>query len=188
MRVFRIILLYFILLGCQGCVLDKESNELINIEFVDITPSRDNDSNDYYLEYEGETFASIIGNIIVSNSADKPISFWTMSCSYTDMLIATPEQFRIKGVECNANAPILISLAPNQSFSHEITVEVPLSYLDNYFSKSAKRLTFKVGHLLILENEYDNWNQDFYRHFIENKKNHKIVWGKPIKLKKTNFK
>ena len=159
----------------------------LKLDFELVSASRCNDYNDFYMEKYGNEFFNMIGILQLTNQTDSTFSFWIMNCSWTDLVKTEPDSIILQVKECDKNHPGKISLESNQSILFNSIIEIP----SDYFDKSVMRYyhdykfnTFKIGFMIIKENEFTRYPNANWQNLIDDKKKkNQFIWSNPIDIK-----
>jgi len=171
-------------------------NKPLSIDFDLISISKCNDNNDFYIERNQTTYSNMIGQIIIKNQTDSILTFWIMTCSWTDLFTIEPDSIILTVKECEKNHPTKISLQKGQSIIFNSIIEIP----SDYFEKSLDKIyqttgnlenkilynTFKIGFILIKESDKmlaPNWKEWLYT----KSRKEDYIWSEPIKIRYSNY-
>ena len=181
------------MINCQFYIKSQTRiNNPLTIQFELTGASWCNDYHDFYKTRLNKSYSILYGQIKLKNQTDSIFSFWIMNCSWTDLFIANPDSILIMGTDCDNNQPHKITLKKGQTIIFNSRIGIPT----NYLSKSTHKFvdsygnsynSFKIGFLLLTEDEYDRG--DYWRETINDKmKKNNFIWTDPIKIRYINNK
>ncbi|WP_289056223.1 hypothetical protein [Carboxylicivirga marina] len=202
-KAIAVIFLGFILLT-NLCSQESKEHPL-ELSFHSVALSDCSDRNEYYQEYYKKTYSNLYGVINLTNTTDTTFTFWTMTCSWTDLIILKPDTFMLWVKECDSNYPKRITLEKEQSVSFNSVIEIPSSVakdgkwytaltdtIDDIVLVEAIQPidSFKIGWILIEDNEFRpseifKKEGDFgreWQNLIESKKKNDVIWSNPINI------
>jgi hypothetical protein len=116
--------------------------------------------------------------ISIRNNSDSAIHFYEWACSWQRNWISNKEGIEVLGSNCDANAPIGVTIEPHKIYSHKCFI-----YSDRSLSEIVNR-DIKLGMILISEKNYHYVDMIDYIKVSENRKRMKehIIWSNPFKL------
>lgn len=114
----------------------------------------------------GKTFWLI--NCTLSNTSRSPLSYFSMSCSWTDFYSVDQKEIEIEGFACDKNVPVIWVLKPGES--REETLRL---YLPNENKKTGLK-TFKIGMNIIKSTTTTDFDKKI--------KTKNIIWSNEMSL------
>jgi hypothetical protein len=111
----------------------------------------------------------------IANKSDKPITIWTMTCSWDENFIINNDYIRILPWECKGNFPKSFHVKPHDSLTRKLTV-INIGWT-HYSIISTTRFGFIFIDSLVCQN-----NEDFIS-IIGDKSKQQIIWSNELKLK-----
>jgi len=183
---FKII---FSLLTLNSVILFEQTNTIqpLRLDFELVSVSRCNDYNNFYMDKYGNQYSNMIGILQLTNQTDSTFSFWIMNCSWTDLVKIEPDSILLEVKECDTNYPVKISLESHQSLSFNSIIEIPSDYFDKsvmQYYNDYKFNTFKIGFMIIGENEFTRYPNYNWHDLIDDKRDkNQFIWSQPIDIK-----
>jgi len=183
---FKII---FSLLTLNSVILFGQTNTIqpLRLDFELVSVSRCNDYNNFYMDKYGNQYSNMIGILQLTNQTDSTFSFWIMNCSWTDLVKIEPDSILLEVKECDTNYPVKISLESHQSLSFNSIIEIPSDYFDKsvmQYYNDYKFNTFKIGFMIIGENEFTRYPNYNWHDLIDDKRDkNQFIWSQPIDIK-----
>ena len=110
------------------------------------------------------------------NKTNKPIGFWTMTCSWYENFIISNDFIEIVPWGCDYNFPKLFTVKPNSSLTYKLKVVVI------GMTRHLNTSTTKFG--LIFIDSADCNNIDDFISIIGDKSKQKVIWSNELILKR----
>ena len=169
MRYINYLIILFFILSCKNFKHKDNSSILVNARLI----------RTYDTSYWNDTIKRKFYDIKISliNNCDKPISFWTMTCSWQHNFIFNNDYFDFR-VLCSHNWLVLKTIKSNDSLIFKTTLVRFNQY--NYQDSVATKLGF------ILTDSINCKELNEYLSQLDDKKKHnKIFWSNTIYLNYT---
>lgn len=180
-----IFIFYIESLNAQSAFPIQEIN--IDIELVGISDCCDN-----HIDSNQQLFYQLFGKIVLKNKSNSPISFWMMSCSWTDITVVEPKFITLDVKECDRNTFEKVVLNKNQEIRFNAIFDIPKQYFIDSINKTRNFNTFKVGFIIIYEDEFAPFKSKSSKHWnklIQEKQNNlEYIWSNPVELIYCNYK
>jgi len=185
----NVILFLLVILAPVEAYSQQSLDECVSLDFKPIAVSRCNDWNEYYEENNEIIYNNIYGITSLKNISDSILTFWMMTCSWTDQIRILPSEIKLSVPGCDANYPKKITLQPGQKLLLNSIVEIPEDIFEEAMNTNTnvpkpKYPTFKIGFQLIKESDYSISQDIWFYDLISSKSDSKnFVWTGPIPIR-----
>jgi hypothetical protein len=171
MRFLTLILILYAIISCDCFKYKDNLNVVVNASLL-----RTYDS--IYFDFDSIRHKIFDVRLSIINKTNKPITFWTMTCSWQDNFIVNNDYIKFNFDVCNHNYPRMRHLYPNDSLIYKTSVRK----IDMTLGQIIK--TTKFGFIYI-DSAQCNEKNDYDIIIRDRSKQDKIIWSNPLFLKET---
>lgn len=193
MKVYRIILLLYIILITLSCSNKSPSTEENSIGFsVKIMLLKEYYVPDsIHIGYDYESLPKHINNkrydvqISLENNSDTTINIVMMTCSWDENIIINTPYIKYVFEDCNSNYPHVVVIKAHEQYTMTATLEKS-KYIDECETcpEYSKSVTLRLGLIYI---PYSNNDKPLFREYfqiMEDKSLWKTIWSNPLDIDK----